>query len=183
MTKKQFQIIKLLIVAFLAVTVSLAVNYNISFIPPIAIIISAVLIRESFKHNPTITTNLSFLHLIMQTPDMGPIMRPYSNELDSLAAIIENHKEELFSQIPNPWDDLIAFQESLGEFKTALILKSWIEEESEESIVDRFRIQPGDLFRIIENAKWLLHSTAELSRLFGLKKRQSLASELIGSFC
>jgi helicase len=114
----------------------------------------------------------------MQTPDMGPIMRPYSNELDKLSILAENHKEELFTEIPTPWDDNIEFQEFLGEFKTALILKNWIEEESEDTLIERFRIQPGDLYRTIENAKWLLHATSELSKLSGYKKILTMTSEL-----
>jgi helicase len=140
--------------------------------------LSAVIIRDSIRQKLSELTNLSFLHLIMETPDMGPIMRPYSREIDALSTLVENHKNELFTEIPNPWDDNIAFQEFLGEFKTALILKNWIEEKSEDTLIEKFRIQPGDLFRTIENAKWLLHATSELSKLYGFKKMLSMASEL-----
>ncbi|MCW3997348.1 MAG: DEAD/DEAH box helicase [Candidatus Bathyarchaeota archaeon] len=140
--------------------------------------LSGVLIRDSLKQKPLRLTSLSLLHLITQTPDMGPIMRPFSRELDKIAILAEDHKEELFKEVPNPWDDHIAFQEFLGEFKTAMILKNWIEEESEDTLIDRFGIQPGDLYRVIENAKWLLHSTSELSKLSGNKRVLSMALEL-----
>ena len=140
--------------------------------------LSGVIIRDSLRQKLSHLTSLGLLHLIMQTPDMGPIMRPYSNELDKLSILAENHKDELFTEIPTPWDDNIAFQEFLGEFKTALILKNWIEEESEDTLIERFRIQPGDLYRTIENAKWLLHATSELSKLSGYKKILTMTSEL-----
>jgi helicase len=140
--------------------------------------LSGVIIRDSLKQELKNLTNLSLLHLIMQTPDMGPIMRPYSRELDKITILAENHKEELFDEIPNSWDDNIAYQEFLGEFKTAIILKNWIEEESEDTLIEQFNIQPGDLYRTIENAKWLLHATTELSKLLGLKNITSLTSEL-----
>jgi helicase len=105
-------------------------------------------------------------------------MRPFSRELDKMAILAEDHKEELFTEVPNPWDDHIGFQEFLGEFKTAMILNNWIEEESEDTLIEQFGIQPGDLYRIIENAKWLLHSTSELSKLSGNKKILSMALEL-----
>lgn len=140
--------------------------------------LSGVILRDSLKQKLKKFTNLSLLHLIMQTPDMGPIMRPYSRELDKITILAENHKEELFVEIPNPWDDNVAFQEFLGEFKTALILKNWIEEESEDTLIEQFNIQPGDLYRTIENAKWLLHATTELSKLLGSKKIPSMASKL-----
>jgi helicase len=81
--------------------------------------------------------------------------------------------------VPNEWDDHIAYEEFLGEIKTAVVLKSWMEEMSEEMLLERFRAQPGDLYRTIENAKWLLHATHELGRLLGNKEILPLASELI----
>ena len=140
--------------------------------------LSGVIIRDALKQKPLQLTSLSLFHLITHTPDMGPIMRPYSRELDNLTFLMEKHKDEFFTPIPNEWDDHIAFQEFLGEFKTAKVLKSWIEEESEDNLIEQFGIQPGDLFRTIEKAKWLLHATLNLVKLYGCEKILSLSSEL-----
>jgi len=141
--------------------------------------VSAVVIRDALRYKPAYLTDLSLLHLIAHTPDMGPVMRPYARELDEMTVLMEEHREELFVEVPNEWDDHIAYEEFLGEIKTAVVLKSWIEEMSEETLLDRFRVQPGDLYRTIENAKWLLHATHELGRLLGNKDILPLASELI----
>ena len=66
-----------------------------------------------------------------------------------------------------------------GEIKTALVMNSWIEEVSEEKLIQQFNVQPGDLYRIIENAKWLLHATDELAQLFGEKEVLPLTGELV----
>jgi helicase len=136
-------------------------------------------IRDALRYKPAYLTDLSLLHLIAHTPDMGPVMRPYARELDEMAVLMEEHKDEFFTEVPNEWDDYIAYEEFLGEIKTAVVLKSWIEEMSEETLLERFRVQPGDLYRTIENAKWLLHATHELGRLLGNKEILPLASELI----
>ncbi|MGW8289565.1 MAG: helix-hairpin-helix domain-containing protein, partial [Candidatus Bathyarchaeia archaeon] len=81
--------------------------------------------------------------------------------------------------LPDDWDDRVAYEEFLGEVKTALVLESWIEEVSEEKMLERFRVQPGDLYRIIENAKWLLHATHELGGFSGNKEVLPLTAELI----
>jgi helicase len=141
--------------------------------------LSGVEIREALQYKPERLTELSLLHLIAHTPDMGPIMRPYSREIDDLSVAMEERKDELFVEVPDEWDDRIAYEEFLGEIKTALVLESWIEETSEEKLLDRFRVQPGDLYRIIENAKWLLHATHEIGRLSGNKEVLPLATELI----
>jgi helicase len=140
---------------------------------------SAVVIRDAVKHKPAYLTDLSLLHLIVHTPDMGPIMRPYSQEFDEIAMLMEEHKEEFFTEMPNEWEDRIAYEEFLGEIKTAMVLQSWTEEVSEDTLIERFRVQPGDLYRIIESAKWLLHATHELAMLLGDKEIPHLAFELV----
>ncbi len=141
--------------------------------------LSGVEIRNALRHKPAYLTDFSLLHLIAHTPDMGPVMRPYARELDEMAVLMEEHRDELFTEVPNEWEDRIAYEETLGEIKTAVVLKHWIEETSEETLLERFRVQPGDLYRIIENAKWLLYATHELGRLLGNKDVLPLAAELI----
>jgi len=138
--------------------------------------LSGVIIREALKSRPPLLTEFSLLHLISHTPDMGPILRPYQREIDKLALTTEDHKKELFIELPDQWSDHIGYADFLGEVKTALVMSNWIEELPEEKIMERFSVQPGDLYRTIENAKWLLHSTEELSPLIDKNKKVSALS-------
>jgi ATP-dependent DNA helicase len=140
--------------------------------------VSAVTIQDALKQTPPRLTELSLLHLITHTPDMGPVMRPYGEEIEKLAVEAERHREELFVPPPNEWDDHVAFEEYLGELKTAMILSAWMEETTEERLLEDFRVQPGDLYRIIENGKWLLHATQELAELLKEKDALPLISQL-----
>lgn len=140
--------------------------------------VSAVTIRDALKQPPERLTELSVLHLITHTPDMGPVMRPYGEEISKIAVEVERHREELFIPPPNEWDDHVSFEEYLGELKTAMIINAWTEETSEERLLEEFRVQPGDLYRIIENGKWLLHATHELAELFKEKQVLPIVSEL-----
>jgi helicase len=141
--------------------------------------VSAVIIRDAFKFKPTHLTDLSLLHLISRTPDMAPKLRPYTQELDKIAVLMEEHKEELLVDVSDEWEDSIAYEELLGEMKTAMVLKCWIEEMSEDETIERFRVQPGDLYRAIQNAKWLLHATHELALLLSNKQVLPQTLELI----
>jgi len=50
----------------------------------------------------------------------------------------------------------------------------------EEKIIERFGVQPGDLYRTIETAKWLLHAIDELSPVVAKNKEvSSLCHELV----
>ena len=141
--------------------------------------VSAVVIRDALRQKPSVLTDFSLLHMVCHTPDMRPMLRPYTSELDKVAVYLEEHKEEFMVPIPNEWEDRIGYEEFLGEVKTAMVLKSWIEEASEDEIIEKHRVQPGDLYRTIENAKWLLYATHELAVLFGNKEAQPLTLELM----
>jgi len=132
--------------------------------------VSAVIIRNALKYRSAYLTELSLLHMIAHTPDMAPKLRPYTQEIDQVAIFMEEHKEELLVDVPEEWEDRIAYEELLGEVKTAMVLKGWIEEMSEDQAIEKFRVQPGDLYRTIQNAKWLLHATHELALLLGNKR-------------
>lgn len=141
--------------------------------------LSAVIIRNALMRKREGLTEFSLLHMIAHTPDMGPILRPYSREMDEIAVFLGDYKEELMVEVPEEWDDRIAYEQFLGEVKTAMALKAWIEEKTEDEIIERFRTQPGDLYRAVENAKWLLYATHELAALFGVKQVLPLALELM----
>jgi helicase len=141
--------------------------------------VSAVIIRDALRRKPINLTELSLLHLISHTPDMGPILRPFSRELDEIAVFMEQHRDEFLVNVPDEWEDRIAYEQFLGEVKTAMVLNAWIEEKSEDEIIERFRTQPGDLYRTVENAKWLLYATHELGMLFGNKEILPLTVELM----
>ena len=140
--------------------------------------VSAVIIRNALKSEPDLLTDISLLHMIAHTPDMGPVLRPYSTEIDQVALFMEEHRQEFLIAPPLEWEDNIGYQEFLGETKTAMTLKAWIEETSEDWLIERFRVQPGDLYRTLETAKWLLHATHELAQLFGNKQILPLTNEV-----
>ncbi len=142
--------------------------------------LSGVIIRDALQGKMPVLTEFSLLHLVSHTPDMGPIMRPYQREMDRLAVQTEEHRQELFVEPPDQWSDHIGYAEFLGEVKTAMVMNNWIEELPEEKILERFSVQPGDLYRTIETAKWLLHATDELSPVVVKNKEVSaLSHELV----
>lgn len=141
--------------------------------------LSAVIMREALIKKSNCLTDFSLLHMIAHTPDMGPVMRPYAREVDVLSLQLEQHSGELLINPPREWEDRGGYEEFLGEIKTAIVMKSWIEETTEDQLIKKFGVQPGDLYRVIENAKWLLHAIHELAPLVGADKEiKPLSKEL-----
>ena len=50
-----------------------------------------------------------------------------------------------------------------------------MEETTEDEMIERFSVQPGDLYRLISTSRWLLHASHELASLF---KHKDLLSPL-----
>jgi len=131
--------------------------------------LSAIIIREGLLNRAPRLSEISFLHMVAHTPDMFPKIRCSSKEIDEVSMFLEKHKDELMFEEPNEWADSIAYEEFLGEVKTAWVLESWINEKSEDEIIEKFGVEPGDLYRLISTSDWLLYATRELARLLGQK--------------
>lgn len=141
--------------------------------------VSAIIIRDALKGRAPKLADISFLHMVSRTPDMAPRLRPASSEIDKIALFVEEHRDEFMFDVPDEWADRIEFEEFLGEVKTALVLNAWIEEYSEDQIIEFFGVEPGDLYHLTETAKWLLYASYELAKLLGHRDLLSKLAELM----
>jgi helicase len=141
--------------------------------------VSGVLLRDALTNRSDHLTDVSFLHMIARTPDMVPKLRPYAKEVDEISFFVEDHKDEFMCDLPDPWMDRLSFEEFLGEAKLAWVLKAWMNETTEDEMIQRFNVQPGDLYRIITTAKWLIHSSLELATLFKHKDMLEPLTKLV----
>lgn len=74
--------------------------------------------------------------------------------------------DELEYLIPLTEAPLASSYELLQTIKLALTLRAWISEMSLGEIEEKFKVEPGDLHNIIQNAVWLIYSFSEIARLF-----------------
>jgi len=129
--------------------------------------VSAVMIREAMANRAPELTEFSLLHMVAHTPDMVPRLRPYRGEADRLSLLVEERGQELMFEAPDEWTDRIAYEEFLGEAKLAWVLEAWTQEATEDEVIGQFQVQPGDLYRLTETARWLLYASHELALLLG----------------
>ncbi len=54
--------------------------------------------------------------------------------------------------------------------KTMWLLGRWIEEEKEEILCDEFNVGPGDIYRHVESARWLLYAASTIAELYHYKR-------------
>jgi helicase len=107
---------------------------------------------------------LSYLTLVCHTPDM-PKLYVKGKEAEQVMAYLEGNSDLLLYDLPD--GGTFDYEMVLAEVKTALMLKDWIEEATEDQIVERFDIGSGDIHAYVESAKWLVHAAHELAKLMG----------------
>lgn len=139
--------------------------------------LTAVVLRDGLKRGALDITDFTWLHLICRTPDMRPILRPRRKELELVENFYEDHKDEITSQINEDYD-YIDMEDFLGEIKTAMVLDAWINEVSENDLLERYNVQPGDRYSAVTNGEWLLYSAHELAKILGMPEFRRELSHL-----
>ncbi|AMQ18302.1 ATP-dependent DNA helicase [Thermococcus peptonophilus] len=105
--------------------------------------------------------------LLASTPDMATLTAR-RREMEDYLDLAYEMEEHLYSNIPYYEDS--RFQGFLGQVKTAKVLLDWINEVPEARIYETYNIDPGDLYRVLELADWLMYSLIELYKLFEPKE-------------
>ena len=138
---------------------------------------SAIIMRRGIKlaeKGPKHT--MGILHLIVQTPDMTPKFNTRGKDEVELDEVVQSKKNEFLVPVPDSssFEYYRQYDDLLGNFRTVLALTAWITENPEQTILEKYSIEPGDLHRMVDNADWLIYSFGELARLF---TRNDLAIE------
>ena len=128
--------------------------------------LTAVVLRDGLRGGALDVTDFTWFHLVCHTPDMRPILRPRRWDEGTIIDFVDEHREEFACPIPDE-GDYIDYGQFLGEVKTAMVLNAWIEEMSENDLLERFSVQPGDRYSAVHNAEWLLYSAHELAEVLG----------------
>jgi len=123
--------------------------------------------RDAFPALEENPNPFGVFQLIASTPDMATLTAR-RREMENYLDLAYDFEEKLYTNIPYYEDS--RFQGFLSQVKTAKVLLDWINEVPEARIYETYNIDPGDLYRILELADWLMYSLIELYRLFEPKK-------------
>ncbi len=110
---------------------------------------------------------IAVMHAICEAAEMRPLLNVRQSEEDELQEELLKHEEMLYAE-PEFIDD-----DFLEEFKTAMMLTDWLNERTEEYLLEKYRIRPGEFLVKVHNVDWLLYSFEQLALL--LEKKEILA--------
>jgi helicase len=110
----------------------------------------------------------SFLQVICSVPEMEPLLSVRVGEASEIEELIAKKEEIFLQKVPSveDWE----FEEFMKTVKTALMFDAWINEASEDEILNKFKVAPGELRGRLEIADWLVYSLQELALLLGYKE-------------
>jgi helicase len=91
-----------------------------------------------------------------------------TGEFSELNEVIAKREGIFLQKIPEEWD--VEFDEFLRSVKTALMFEAWINEATEDYILNKFKVAPGEFYGRREIADWLIYSLHELALLLGYKE-------------
>ncbi len=119
---------------------------------------------------------LGFLHMLTLTPDC-PTLNVGKNDVEDLEKFA-NHYHDEFIFTPENYPDLDELYKYLGTIKTAWLYNQWIEEEREDMICEQFGVGPGDVYRYVESAQWLVYASGLIAEMLMQKRATFFLEDL-----
>ena len=87
-----------------------------------------------------------------------------ATEMRPLIGCKKNEEKVMYEDAYNLLEDFPAWDaDALNKFKTAKILNAWINEASEEQMLEEFEMPPGILLARKRNAEWLAYALREIA--------------------
>ncbi len=123
---------------------------------------------QSLKPHKSRIYPFGITQLISNTIEMSPLLSIRSGDFSELDNLIAEREHMFLQHIPQQWD--IAFDRFLQSVKTAMFFEAWINEKTEDQILSKFRVAPGELRGRLHIADWLIYSLQELALLLGAKE-------------
>jgi helicase len=114
------------------------------------------------------TDEVSILYLMSNTVEMRPYVRP----TEEAEAEYVFYKDRFGSDLLYKYEEVsYGYYNPVEPFTTALMLRDWIKEIDEESIIKKYHITPGALYAKLSNADWILYAAVELAKLSHVSAR------------
>lgn len=126
---------------------------------------SANFIIQNLKDRKDIEHILTICHC----PEIYPLLNVKKSEQDFIESLIAKHK------LPSPdvWDP--EYDEFLTQFKTSSMFFDWMNEETEDQLLEKYGIAPGEVYNKMLLAEWLFYSAKELAVVL---EKKDIAKEL-----
>ncbi len=118
-------------------------------------------------------SHLGVLHLICNSLEMRPLLNVTTKDFEEMQEKALQHDKEFLSLEPSEFEP--EYETWLKALKTALMLNDWCEEISEDELLKKYNVRPGETRAKLNLADWLLYSLHELAKI---EQKQNLLSQI-----
>ena len=116
------------------------------------------------NHKPREFSDFYILHLVTLTPDFkrssGYISERVLSQYEEISEVFERKTPPINS-------DFYSYDDWLTGLVYASILYDWINEKTEDEILENYMIGPGDLYNIRDTASWIISALSKVERVLG----------------
>jgi helicase len=130
--------------------------------------LSAYRIIQAIEKASVKTEDIFWLQTICYCSELYPLLKVKNKEVPDIDEFIAKNEEKFLVELPNSWD--FEYNFFLDSIKTSYLLGDWIEEKTEETILEKYGITPGELYIKKTNSEWLLYGAQEFAKLKGNRK-------------
>ena len=130
---------------------------------------TAVILKKAVLKMDDDTDEFMVMQALACTPDvMG--MYPKKSDTDMLELVDAEYDGKylctLIDECGGDGYEEASWDNHMADLKTAVLLRDWIDEISEDVITDRMKIGPGDIRSRVDSADWILYSMNEIAFIF-----------------
>ncbi|MFB6216837.1 MAG: helix-hairpin-helix domain-containing protein, partial [Candidatus Aenigmatarchaeota archaeon] len=97
------------------------------------------------------------------TTEMLPRPRVKDDEWDDLQQALHDAEPYLLETVPDEWDP--EYERFMECIKNSLMMRAWISEVDEDTIMNKYGIAPGGIRAKMRNADWMIYGSKELARM------------------
>ncbi len=124
---------------------------------------------------PKAGDTLGILYMISNTMEMRPYVKATGEAEDEFAAYMHFNKDKV---IGNAYETMDYYYDPVRAFSTALMLREWMDEVQEPSIIKKYSTTPGLLYGKLLNADWIMYASIELAKLMKLSQHELINSRV-----
>lgn len=117
-------------------------------------------------------TPFGLIHLLCQTLELRPLLRVKAREGDTINQFLLEYEDELILPIPTVYDT--EYEDFFNAVKTTSYFLDWLDEFTEDMLLQKYDIRPGEINAKNEIMDWLLYCCVELCHVINRK-------DLVGS--
>ncbi len=107
----------------------------------------------------------SYLQMVSNTIEMRPLPNVRVKEKELINQKLLENQDELLINGPDIYE--LDYPDFFKSIKTTLFFEEWINEKSENFLLDKYNVRPGEIRVKLENANWLLYASYELAEIIG----------------